>query len=499
MALAVDLYNSTVTLSLSDDTALGIVWGGSLGTPGANRINSRSWGRGYTPLAAIDYRERTISLTIHVTATTQDNWITTFRQIQQLLLDVRTYYTTNGADGDKAVLSVQLNGQTYPLEYDVLDGELNAAGVFEPAMQSITAPALRNATLTLQVKPFGRTQQLSRTVSGNLANGGGVTSTNPGFAIASPNGDVASPMRLTFQSAAGDGFGRVMIGKKTNITTAQFPFAVNLEVSTAPGYTVTEGTSTPVITTTDVAVAGAHNGNVGRIGFATGVATTTGAAIVWRNIEITSGVENWRGLYRVYARVDALRNATGGATGIVLSHWFSYGGSSGDAIVLASVPQPTATADYLVDLGVAEFPPRFSPLDSPQQPLKMRYGSYLSTMNLNTTGSLDLDCLFFMPIGEGFFDGVLSSPATAQTQVVVDKLQLHPQAYALDSSGALTSANRSISPYTNTFFDITPNVNNVFYALYTCSTGTMTHDLTDVYTLTGEFYPNYAQGRTSAS
>lgn len=493
MALAVDLYSSTVTLSLSDDSALGINWGGSVGMPGAERIMSQSWGRGYSPLAAIDYRERVVTLSVQVKASSLDNWIATFRQINTLLLDARLYYTTNGAQGDRLVLSVQLNGMTYPLEYDVLDGECDASALFESTLMNTTAPRLTVVPLTLQVKPWGRPQQLTRTTSASQVNGGGVSATNPGFAIAAPNGDFAAPAKVTFQSAAGDGFARVMIGKKTNITTAQFPFAVNLEVSTGPGYTVTIGTTDSAVSSTNAAVAGAHNASVGRIMWASNVTTNV---YTWRNIEITSGLEAWRGKYRVYARIDD--DAGGGTTAPkeVDYYRFSYGGTSGDAIALTATGSTAGNADWLIDLGVIEIPPRFGPMDVPTNTLKMRLGGSLNA-SATASGHLDLDALYFMPIGEGFFDGVLTGTASAQSQLAVDKLQLHPQAYLMDSSGDITSANQAVRPFTNTFFDITPGVNNVFYALYSCATNQIGNNLTDLYTLSADYYPQYTLGRTS--
>lgn len=490
MALDVALYNSTITISLSDDTNLGIDWGGALGMPNAQRIYGEAWGRGYSPLAAIDYRERTIELSIQVKASSHDVWISTFRQIEAMLLDVRTYYTTNGTQGDRAVLSVQLNGQTYPLEFDVLDGECSADDIFVPTMQSTTAPRITSVPLTLRVKPFGRTQQLSKSVSGTIVNGGGVTATNPGYSIGTPNGDVLTPARVTLQATTT--WHRAMIGKKTQVTTAQFPFAVNMETGTGVGYTVTPSSGTN-LSSTHAAVAGAHNGAVGRMEWSSSIST---AVQPWRTVELTGDFEVWRGDYRVYARIDVL-------TGKVDYYQFSYGGSSGDAIVLPGSTNTTAVLNnFLVDLGVITLPPRFGPLDTPMSSVKMRLsGSILKDQGggATTTGHIDLDCLYFMPINEGFTDVLLSNSATALSQLVVDKLQPYPQAYLLDSSGNLTSAQQSVRPFTNTFFDVTPNVNNIFYALVTTTSGSMDHNLADTYTLTVEHYPQYVLGRTSAS
>lgn len=479
------LYNTTYLIFLTGTDAHDLNFGGALGMPQAQRVYSEAWRRGFSPLTAIDYRQREATLSLQLRATSQDDLITTFRQIEEVLLDVRDYYTSNGLEGDKAVLSVQRDGQTYPIEYDILDGELDASAVFDAPIAR-TAPRQTAVPLTLRIKPFGRTQQLSSVTSGTLNNGGGTGNTNAAYTLTAPNGDVPAPVRWTFQSAAGDTFRRIIAGRKSigNMSaTDTFQFAFNCEPGTGPGYTVTSGQS--VVGTLE---ASAHNSSVARI--ASAVGTASQAMTAFANIEITSGLPNYYGRYRAYLRVDRA------PASMIQSARLTYDGASGEAITAAAVdptPPSGTTADYLMDMGVVEMGPAFSPLDQTRNSFKMRLSYAKGQMDSAT--HWDADCLYLLPIEETF-DGELSAAAPAQDQLVVDALQPQGVAYTMDASGDLQA--EIVTPFTNTLFTAQNNLPSRWFFL-SVSTTNMNHNLTDQGTIKLAYFPQYVLGRTSAS
>ncbi len=91
MATLVRLYNSSYIADLSDSSAYGIQDGGRLGIPSAQRIYSEVWGKGFSPLSAIDYRNRTAELAVHVVGTSHDNLIVNYRQAALIILQTREY------------------------------------------------------------------------------------------------------------------------------------------------------------------------------------------------------------------------------------------------------------------------------------------------------------------------------------------------------------------------------------------------------------------------
>lgn len=483
MSLDVRLYSSNgYLLLLSDSDVYGIREGSALGMPATTEAYAAVWGRGFHPPVGYSYGNRVANLTLKVRGASLDGWVTNIQQLQQTLLDAREYWAPadgeeSGRAGAQAYMRVQLNGMTNVTEWDILGGIADASALFRYTMTVTTAPTFVDVPLTLLLKPHGRPQQRTRTVSGTLNNGGGTGGTADAYTLSAPAGQVAMPLRVAVQSAAGDTFRRVLLGRKTGGNVANFIFALECETGTYTGYTVTDIEVQGDLTSSNQAVAAAHGGNVRRFAHAAGSGTNV-PLLQWT---INDNISDFYGTYRVLLRVDQ------GLTNIT-SFRLTYGGSAGTDIANAAVTvsSPNRT-DYFVDLGRMTIPHR----GSGGRNALSRFDFTLQYTYTNAgANNLDLDCIYLLPIDGPVLDIEFSAEASAQDQLVSDGLLPAPETYLLDSSGNIQPELQTVNA--DGQFTAKPQEDSRWFPLLLRGTGTgQTHDLTDQLTLEFQYFPLY--------
>ncbi len=481
------LSNSSYQIQLADSTAYGIKDGGRLGMPSAQRVFAEVWGKGFSPLAAIDYRNRQAEMAVHVIGTSHDNLITNYRQAEIIILQAREYWTSKGASGDAAYLSVQLDGMTNAIEYDVLDGELQADNIFTFPMKSTTAPRLVFAPLSLTLKPWGRPQALTRVTSTAISNGGGVAATAGTYSMAAPLGDVPAPVKVSLSNDTALNYGaRYLLARRTVGNVANFAalWPMQCETGTYTGYTVTDIETSGNFSLANVAVAAASGGNVLRLTHAN-VDTDTNVKVV--RFTINDNLSDFRGRFRVFLRVD-----TGHASVTSLS--IKYGGTGSDIVATGSPVTPSWAgnifADRLIDLGEIRIPSTDMPLDAVSAAFNFElWGSF--TIGVWTA---DFDCLYLLPVDENRMDIRLTVGSVANDIFVNDNLGVTPGFYLTDSTGLFKD--NIFTSVLNTRFNWVQGKANLLLPLAAWNNGypadVTQHRLTDVLTIVVDGHPQYA-------
>lgn len=486
MALNIDIYNSSYFLELDDSTIYGIHYEGanSLGVPSVQRIYQEVWGKGYAPPSAVDYGNRQASLEIMLKGTSLDNLIVNYRQLEIILLQAQEYWATKGVSGDRAFLSIQLAGMTNPIEYEILDGILGAGGIFQYIIKNTSAPKLAKIPLSLTLRPWGRPQALTRVASGSLNNGGGTGATGGTYSMAAPVGDVPAPVKVSF--AVDTGNYRYLLARRTVGNVANFAtlWPIQCEVSGGTGYTVTSIETSGNLTLADVAVAGASGGNVNRL---THAATGTDTNVPLLRFTINDNLSDIRGRFRVFLRVDAGANSGSGET----LH-LRYGRiDEGFPIVLSAVAMNrTNSADALFDMGEIMIPAYASPQDAVQTSFIFDlYGTFTSAVF-----TIDLDCIYLMPVDEEILDVRFTTLTTANDIIIADHLAITPSIYQTDSTGVIVSNNQTV--FRNTRFHAGQGNVNLWLPLVMRGTGSSDaaeqHILAHTLTLTFDYPPQYA-------
>lgn len=497
MALDIRLYNASYLIELDDSSVYGVNMTGGFGMPQGPRTYSQSWGRGYAPLAAVDYQAREATLSIQLGATSLDNWVDTFRQIERLLLDVRRYWAPQnpadiGKDGDRAVLSYQLDGMSFPLEWEILDGECNADAILNTMMTLTTAPRLLEVPIPLRMKPFGRPQALTNVMSGTLNNGGGTGNTAMTYGLAGSPGDQPSPLRLSVQPTVA-GWRRVIIGKKSRGNTSNFIAAFHADTASTPGgYSVANIGSASALHQI-VANTSAHGGNVNRFRWVPGATSSSPGSKILR-WTINDNLADFYGQHRAYLRIEQFQQATGvsNTASNPIQFTLSYGGTSGDLIINNPVSPDTSTK-FLLDMGIVNIPSPWSADDVPLDAFRIVLQTNRQHNHSDTIWT-DLDALFLVPIDEGFADILLNSQATSGDQLRSDPLSPLPSVAVVSSAG--NAQQITVQSYTHTFFAATPGQVNLFVPLVINST-LGGHGLTEQMRLSFQYHPSYALGRTT--
>lgn len=484
MAAEFYLYNASYIVDLSDSSIHGLREGSTLGQPAIKRVFSDVWKRGYNTLGGISYDNREVILMIRIKGTSLDNWITNSRQIKQLLFDLERYWETDGLDGGRGYLSIKLNGMTNAVEFDVLAGQLEDEAVFKYSMTlNTSAPILIDVPLRLIVKPFARPQNRTITTSGTLTNGAAA-----GYTLSAPSGDLslASPLRLTFQGAASDTPARILTGRKTYAPNFQHM----LEAETTTGTYYNAALTNPGTGTMAVAAVGAASGgNVARLTGGTGGQTSSGVILTW-TIK-TPYVQDFFGTYRVFLRIDAQSGTWTSAT-----VQLKYGGSAGTTISRTAQAYTSSGSDYLIELGRMTIP-------HAQQPINAAPSNFIFTVTVSAVASssnptLDFDCIYLLPIDEEALDYCANAAFTSQDQLISDSLLTQPMLYMLDSTGKLTYPTFTVN-MDSRFSVLCGRATRWFTIMLRTGVGSypsfMTHDLTDQYTLSFDYYSLYGMFR----
>lgn len=465
--MTITLYNSTYFLRLDAD--YDVRFGSALGAPEARTIFSEPFGRGFAPLAAVNYGNRTAPLSLRIFGTSQDDWIVQSRQIHNLLNDAERYQQSGGSDGDQAFLSVQFGAMTNAIEYEVLRGDLKDDGFAQPSMTITGAPYLIDVPLVLVLRPFGRPQALTSTLTSALT-----LKTDYAYTTSGIPGDRETPLKLTLQLQPGDTMGRALVGRRTANNLSNFHFALEAEPTTFPDYQVSatgSGTTYAVVSST-----AAHGENLARITWTAtglGVGATGSFSLTWT---LTAHLEDQRGRFAVFVNMP-VRNA--GFTTAQLS----YGGSSGDRLLLNAIA-PVSGLNYL---GIIDIPAMDTPPSTPLQSMKLRLTGYTSGASVQFTVA-DIDNLWLMPIDEQYLDVPFSTVTAAADQLVDDNLSLMPSLSVVDSSGDAKDG-----LFTNPIdsrFTLKPGIANGFYAI-TARTTSSGLDLTDSIKFGLDYWPQY--------
>lgn len=485
MALDVRLYSSDgYLLQLSDSTVYGIREGSGLGALIPARVYADVWGRGHHPLAGYSYGNRVAPLSLKLRSTSLDGWGTNLQQLEQVLLDVQEFwapkdYGTPGRNGAQLWLSVQLNGQTNALVWDVLAGDVDASALFRFLMTRTSEPTMIDVPLTLVLKPHGHPLARTRTASGTLNNGGGTGGTSDTYTLSAPAGQVATPAKVTIQGASGDTFRRYLLGRKSGLNPANFIFAMECEIGTFTGYTVTDIETDGQTALSNVADAAAHGSSKLRATVTSGFGGThTSVPLIrWT---INDNLADFKGTYRVFLRTTAtVANLT--------SFSLAYGGASGNTVVNSAVTVGAVFGNgHLFDLGRMEIP---YGLDDDTDPVT-EFNFTLRATYADATYTFDMDCIYLMPIDEEVLDVEFSAEGAEQDQVVSDNLAPVPSLRLVDSAGTVQTETQIVAA--DSRFTVVAGRDSLWCPLLLTGTGdAQLLDLTDQFTLTFEYHPLY--------
>jgi hypothetical protein len=466
MLNSIVIYNASYWLELN--TAPYGVRAGAMGPPEQERIVARPWGRGYAPPAGTNYGNRQAQFTITLSGTGIDDWAVNSRQLREVLTQAQIYHDSQGHEGDPAYLAVQMDGATNTVEWDVLFGQVADDGLFQFHMAAGTTRRQIDVPLSLTLKPWGRPQAITRVTSGNLDNGA------DSYTLPAPAGDRETPLKITMQSASGDDFRRFMLARWTQSPVSVLAGVWALEATTGAhtGYTVTDIENSANFSLSNV-------GDNLRVTHTNTGTDTLAAVVKWT---IDSGLESLRGRFRVYLVEPGTTSLYPTALGLTYGGTIATGGNG--EILLPAVTSLISTG--IAYLGEIEIPHRSGPatavLSSFEFSLRMSFA--------NSNGIFEISRMYLMPVGaEPFSDITLSAQTSATDQLINDNLSIVPALYVLDSSGNLQSE-YPVSPTLDARFTAIPGKDNLFLPLMMENANGVLN-LTDVFTLTFEYYPQY--------
>lgn len=284
--------------------------------------------------------------------------------------------------------------------------------------------------LTLEAEPFAygpRVNAGSFTVSNDPAAG-----TNPcRFDITGVTGDVPTPLFMLATSTGSSGAPSGMVNKWAHIgmrrrgTPSNYSNVIQAE-------NMTQGTG--AVVTADATMSG---GSKSRIGFAT---STNVLRLSDTFPDNGTAVADARGEYRVYARC-ALTVSTD-----TVSVQLGYGASSTTAVFNDAQTIANVTNPYWVDLGKVPVPPYSDPVShgfAGGAQLKVLLGFVgIWATRTSGTGSLDIDCLYFLPADDRTL--IVRFPTTDTTYAIDGTTQEGGSVYSVNA--ALDTINTIASP-----------------------------------------------------
>jgi hypothetical protein len=335
---------------------------------------------------------------------------------------------------------------------------------------------LRRTVVTVQIpcKPFGLglKETLSQvTVTNNPAAG----TNGQFFDIASPKGDVETPLTMTIGTTLGvTGRLRSAFAVRRRGTVASAPLVLQAEA-------MSQGTDTS-IQANNASFSGAGS-NYSRCTFAT---NTSGqqrifTATTWP----TAGVDI-RGTYRVFVRG---RKNTGADVIDVALQW----GDTNAVTVGPLVRWPTTnTSLQYVELGRIQIPNGYDPIYDGETGVEITpMGSYISlyVRRPSGSGSFDMDLLLFLPADDAMEFVKWPAVQASGTDVFVTTGGRRPAAYCLSSGGQL----RSTEPIeiAGQGMMITPGITNRIYFVRDVGSGVAAAGTSDSLTATHTVIPSY--------
>lgn len=275
-------------------------------------------------------------------------------------------------------------------------------------------------TLTLEAEPFAyglRVNAGSFTVSNDPAAG-----TNPcRFDITSVTGDVPTPLFMQATSTGASGAPSGLVNKWTHIGMRRRGTPSNYSnVVQAEGMTQSNGAAV----TADATMSG---GSKSRITFST---TTSLLRLNDTFPDNGTAVADARGEYRVYARC-AMTVSTD-----TISVQLGYGSSSTTAVMNDAQTIANVTNPYWVDLGKVPVPPYSDPVyhgyaGGSKMKVLMPFIGLWATRTAGT-GSLDVDCLYFLPADEKTL--IVRFPSTDTTYAIDGTTQEGGSVYGINTA-----------------------------------------------------------------
>lgn len=436
MSLGVVLYNASYWLPLTDPTSGFGVNGLNIGEADIRRVFTKPFQRGYDPLVAISWGNRTIRLPINITGTSVDNWSDNYQAIQTVLIDTERYQTSRGKDGAQAWLAVQLDGQTNPVVYDVLGGDTAAADAQYSKLDSytFTTPA---AAATLFCRPFGHHQARTSVASGNLQSGVDT------YTLPAVDGNWESPLRITFQP--GLPYRRVILCKRTRGTPSALPWPIECEAS-GTGYAITLGSNV-----TNVVLAGASNGRVARHTNAT--SSSVGVPQKILTVKLNANIADLAGTYQVWLRGM-------NSVSVYTSCQLRYGGPNGDAVQVPKIT--TGIASRVTPLGLLPIPQAIAA--GQLMDFSFSIWAEWTVSGFPPDANNLFDAIYLMPVDEGLVDVDLDAQSVAADKLVVDALSFDSTIFNLNSNGDFS--NRIISINNDWRAQVTPGKESRWFALW---------------------------------
>lgn len=481
MSTSIILQSATYQLDLLDAAAHAILDPADLGMPNVERFFAKPFGRGFDPLGGYRTGNHDMTLPIMLGGSSVDNLIQNIQQVRAVLHEARRFHV--GLGGAPAVLMIQPNGATNTTVFDIMDGELEDGQILS---RGLGANRVYNAILHLTCRPFGRTQQLRKSTSGTLNNGGGAGASGGTYTLTRPtSGEIPGPALVEIQTAAGDTWQRLILAKvsRANVADIAGYFILQCETTAGTGYTVTDiHTGQP--DGTDVAVAAASGGNVRRYtNNGGGAVSHTQNYLRW---ELTGPLASIVGKYDIWLHIneDAAQD--------IDSVQLKYGGTNGLLISNAAVSTGTV-ADGMYYLGQIEIP-------TPGADGGV-VNSFLMVLALTVSfpgagGAFDLDNLFVIRVSPGvqMLDVEFASATAAQNILVVDRVGVgrpnwQPRTYLLDSSGNYKLLARG-SPWLDQGFSRSVDNDDLYLPLLLGKSGNVyTIDLSHQFTIAVSDFP----------
>jgi hypothetical protein len=292
-------------------------------------------------------------------------------------------------------------------------------------------PVEKTATVQLLAEPFA--YGLMETIAdATINNDPAAVSNGMYFDVASPKGDVETPLFLGFRSTGSTGSAT----DTSNGVTAALAVNRKVDVTAAPFVLQCEAMSQVLNTTVqpnDAAMSGAGN-NFSRCTFA----TTSGTRLSVAPFPAV-GSASVRGTYRVFIRVRKSVSADTIQVRVVSgSSRISFTGDY-TTVAVGTVPQ-------WVDLGQLPFPGGIDPIEDGFSGTPLVVDGWpainIDANRVTGTGNLDLDCLLFIPADDRFSLITWPASGTSGTKFVCDPNK--QIAYGVTSGGAVTTATAPI-------------------------------------------------------
>lgn len=390
---------------------------------------------------------------------------------------------------DAAATTIDSLGQQLSVD-NILKVQFGSNPVFfrtfaDPAYASTVRGMLtQNTSIVLQIEaePFAYGPRVTVTGSPFTVSNNPAAVTNPcRFDVTGVLGDVPTPLLLVATSTGASGTPSGFVSKWTHIATRRRGTPSGYS-NVVQGEDMTQGTG--AVVTADAAMS---NGSKSRIGFGT-------ATNVLRLSDTfpgngTSTIEA-RGEYVVYARLAKT------VSGDTITVQAAYGGSSA-TVFNDAVTLPATTNAMWVNLGKVPVPPWTDPVTVGFSGVNTKVllgfvGLYAARSA--GSGSLDVDCLYFMPADDSTV--IVKWPATDTTYAVDGTTNAGGSAYAVTTAldEILTTAGPTQIVGGGGFPELVPGATNRVHLLrHVDPLGTTADAIGNTTTLAAYYWPRWRE------